>query len=219
MRLLLIEDEKDIAEPLADGLKKKGFAVDWEDNGKNGLTEAMVNEYDCIILDLNLPDLDGLTIAKELRKENILTPILMLTARTDQDDVLSGFESGSNDYMAKPFNFQELVYRIKSLIKLNSKDKTDIITIDNLQFDLQRSKVYSDKNEIELNKKEFGILEYLARNRGKIVSQEELLEHVWDREIDTLSQTIRTNIKTLRQKIDPDKIIIKNKRGKGYVID
>jgi DNA-binding response OmpR family regulator len=219
MRILLIEDEFDIAEPLIKGLKNRSFAVDYSENGKEGYSLAYENSYDCIILDLNLPDMDGLEIAKKLREEKVLTPILILTARSTQNNILEGFESGTDDYMVKPFNFSELVYRVNSLIKRNSYNKEDILTLDGIEIDLKGCKVTKDGVEVVLNNKELGILEYLARNKGKVVSQEELLEHVWDQEIDMLSQTVRTNIKTLRKKIDPDKILIKNIKGKGYVIE
>ena len=219
MRLLLIEDEKDIAEPLQIGLKKKGFAIDWDDTGSKGYKSAQIDDYDCIILDLNLPDMDGIQIAKKLREQKIFTPILILTARAEQEDVLTGFESGTDDYLTKPFDFQELVYRINSLIKRSSLSKDSVVKINGLHIDLEKLRVFKNNKPIDLNSKEIGILQYLVRNRGKVVSQEELLEHVWDREIDTLSQTIRTNVKTLRQKIDPEKKIIKNIRGQGYVVD
>jgi DNA-binding response OmpR family regulator len=219
MRILLIEDEIEIAEPLINGLKKRGFAVDYSENGKEGYSLAFENSYDCMILDLNLPDMDGLDILKKLREEKVFTPTLILTARSNQDNILEGFESGTDDYMVKPFNFSEMVYRINSLIKRNSLYKDETLEIDSIVIDLNGLKVRKSGEVIQLNNKELGILEYLARNRGKVISQEELLEHVWDQEIDMLTQTVRTNIKTLRQKIDPDKKLIKNIKGKGYVIE
>jgi DNA-binding response OmpR family regulator len=219
MRLLLVEDEAEIAEPLTKGLKNRGFALDWADNGKKGYSLAYENQYDCIILDLNLPDMDGLEIANKLRAEQVFTPILILTARSTQDNILEGFKSGTDDYMVKPFNFSELVYRINSLIKRNSYNKEDLIELGDIIIDLKALSVTKSGALIQLNNKEFGILEYLARNKGKVVSQEELLEHVWDQEIDLFSQTVRTNIKTLRKKIDGEKKLIKNIKGKGYVIE
>ncbi|MBN2015976.1 response regulator transcription factor [Candidatus Dojkabacteria bacterium] len=219
MRLLLIEDEQDIAKPLVKALERRNFAVDWIDNGKKGLAQSLLNEYDCIILDLNLPDLDGLDIAKNLRKDKNTTPILILTARSGHDSLLSGFESGTDDYLTKPFDLKELVYRIGALIRRNSYNKMEVFRIGNVKFDVKALKVTVNGNRVALNNKELGILEYLVRNRGRVVSQEEILEHVWDREIDLFTQTVRTNIKTLRKKMDPDKKIIKTIKGKGYVIE
>lgn len=219
MRLLLIEDEDEIATPLTKALIKKGFAVDREANGQDGYNEARLNGYDCIILDLNLPDMDGIDIAKNLRKENYTTPILMLTARSAHGSLLTGFEAGTDDYLPKPFDFKELLFRINALIKRNSYNRVEIIKFGDIEFDVKGSKVLKKGKPVTLNNKELGVLEYLARNKGRVVSQEEILEHVWDREIDTFTQTVRTNIKTLRKKLDPDKKIIKTIKGKGYVIE
>jgi len=219
MRLLLIEDDNEIAGPLVKALGKRGFAVDHADNGKEGNKQAELNEYDCIILDLNLPDLDGIDIAKNLRKKDITTPILILTARSTHSSLLNGFEAGTDDYLVKPFDFKELVFRINALIKRNSYNKKELLNIGDLEFNVSELKVMINGKSIKLNNKELGILEYLARNHGRVVSQEELLEHVWDKEIDTFTQTVRTNIKTLRKKLDPEKRIIKTIKGKGYVIE
>lgn len=219
MRVILIEDEQAIAKSLIKALSKKGFAVDWESEGEKGYEEIKCNEYDCILLDLNLPDTDGIDIAKKLRESGNNTPILMLTARTTQDDILDGFESGTDDYLPKPFDFRELVFRINSLIKRNSKVKNTYLQVDGIKLDTNSKKVYVNDKYIELNNKEIGILEYLMRNQGKHVSQEELLEHVWDREIDIFTETVRTNVKTLRKKVDPKKKVIKTVRGRGYIVD
>lgn len=219
MRLLLIEDEVRIAQPLKKALEENGYAVDWSETGSEGFSLAKINKYDCLVLDLNLPDMDGLDIAKNLRKEKILTPIIMLTARAMQQNVYEGFESGSDDYLTKPFSFKELLYRIKSLIKRNSLNKESFLKYQNITLNPEGSTIIRDKREIKLNNKEFGIFEYLLRNKGRVISQEELLEHVWDQEIDIFTQTVRTNIKTLRKKIDPDKNIIKTINGRGYTIN
>ena len=219
MRLLLVEDEKAIGAPLQKGLTNKGFAVDWKTDGESGLESALINEYDCIVLDLNLPNMDGLEVAKQLREREISTPILMLTARTQQEDLLKGFDSGADDYLRKPFDFRELVHRIQSLIKRNSVEKSDLMSVEDVELDSKSYKVTRAGEAVDLNNKEFGVFEYLLRNRGSVVSQEELLEHVWDEQIDSFTQTVRTNIKTLRKKLDPDKKIIKTVKGRGYVIE
>ncbi|PIY18112.1 DNA-binding response regulator [Candidatus Dojkabacteria bacterium CG_4_10_14_3_um_filter_Dojkabacteria_WS6_41_9] len=219
MRLLLIEDEEGITIPLKAGLERRNYAVDVSDNGANGLRMALINQYDCILLDLNLPELDGLEVARRLREKENKTPILMLTARDLRKDIWAGFESGADDYLTKPFDFVELVYRVQALIKRNSLQSSPVLEAANIVVDTAAIRVCRDGIAIPLNKKEYGVLEYLLRNRGRMVSSEELLEHVWDKDIDSFSQTVRTNIKTLRKKVDPNKEIIKTIKGYGYIID
>lgn len=218
MRILIIEDEKDIALPLKKSLEKKGFAVDFCEDGEKGMHFLRRNEYDCILLDLNLPKIDGIDLANKLREESNTTPIIMVTARTQLYNKLEGFESGADDYVTKPFDMNELIARIKALIKRNSVNKVEKLKTDQLELIADKNTVKKNGKEIELSNKETGVLEYLIRNKGRIVSTEELLEHVWDSEIDIFSDTVKTHIKTLRQKIDPDKDIIKTVRGKGYLI-
>ncbi len=219
MRLLIIEDEEAIVEPLKRGLDNAGFAVDAVFDGKSGLETAQINEYDCILLDLNLPEIDGIAVSKKLRKENITTPIIMLTARSQIYDKLEGFDNGADDFVTKPFNLNELVARIRAVIKRNSINKTEHLEFEGNIFTPANNVVKLENNsDIILSNKESAILEYLLRKKGHTVSQEELLEHVWDSEIDTFTETVKTHIKTLRQKVDPDKKIIKTIRGKGYLI-
>ena len=218
MRILIVEDEKQIAQPIAKVLERRAFAVDCTYNGKNGYESALVNDYDCILLDLNLPDMDGIEIARRLRENNIATPILMLTARSRLEEIYQGFENGTDDYLTKPFDLKELLFRIEALIKRNSKNRSILLEVDDIILNPDLRTVTKNNKEVTLNNKEYGILEYLLRNKNRIVSTEELLEHVWDREIDMFTQTVRTNMKTLRQKVDLDKKIIKTIRGSGYVI-
>ena len=219
MRLLIVEDENLISEALKTALEKRGYAVDLAFDGKEGLEKAEINSYDCVVLDLNLPEIDGIEVARRLRNSNNNVPILMLTARNYHKNMLEGFEAGTDDYLTKPFDFKELLYRIQALIKRSKVIKNTLLRYDKLILDPAGFKLTMNGEHIILNTKEFGILEYLLRNIGKVVSQEELLEHVWNEEIDTFSQTVRTNIKTLRKKIDPEKTIIKTFKGKGYVIE
>ena len=219
MRLLIVEDENLISEALKTALEKRGFAVDLAFDGKDGLKKAEVNSYDCLILDLNLPEIDGLEVARRLRSSTNNVPILMLTARNYHKNLLEGFEAGTDDYLTKPFDFKELLFRIQALIKRSKTVKNFELKCADLILDPFGFKLTKSGEHIALNVKEFGILEYLLRNRGKVVSQEELLEHVWNEEIDTFTQTVRTNIKTLRKKVDPEKLIIKTLKGKGYVIE
>jgi DNA-binding response OmpR family regulator len=220
MRLLIVEDENQIADTLKNALEKKHFAVDVAYDGLDGFQKAQINAYDCIVLDLNLPKMDGLEVAKKLREKNVKTSILMLTARTFSNNIYDGFENGADDYLKKPFDLKELIYRINALINRSSNSiPTKQLEVDDIILDLNALKVYKNKVEVDLNAKEYGILEYLLKNRGRIIGQEELLEHVWDEEIDTFTQTVKTNIKTLRKKIDNNKTILKTFRGRGYVID
>ena len=224
MRILIIEDEKDIALPLKKSFEKAGFAVDFAEDGQKGLGLAELNSYDCILLDLNLPKIDGISLAKQLRESSNTTPIIMLTARSQVYDKLNGFDSGADDYVTKPFNLEELIARIRSVIKRSSINKNEKLKMKNVELRIGENKVHLYKDEkitkeVELSNKEAGILEYLLRNKGKIVSTEELLEHVWDSEIDTFTDTVKTHIKTLRKKIDPKKELIRTVRGKGYVIN
>ena len=219
MRLLIIEDEEGIATPLKAGLERRNFAVDVAYDGEHGLREAKINQYDCILLDLNLPGMDGLQVARNLRDNGNSTPILMLTARDLQKNIWEGFESGADDYLTKPFDFVELVYRVNALIKRNVGQIQQELTYKTLKINTTTLKVTVNDKDVELNKKEYGILEYLLRKQGQVISSEELLEHVWDANIDGFSQTVRTNIKTLRKKVDPDKKLLHTLRGYGYKIE
>lgn len=227
MRLIIIEDEKDLALPLKKSLETAGFAVDYAEDGSKGLSLLQSNEYDCILLDLNLPEIDGLSLAKQLRASQNTTPVIMVTARSQLYNKIEGFDHGADDYITKPFATKELIARIKAVIKRNSMNKLEKLTFGkngNYELIPSQNKVIKHKTdkqheEIPLSTKETGILEYLLRNKGNIVSTEEILEHVWDREIDTFTDTVKTHIKTLRKKIDPEKSILKTIRGKGYIIE
>ena len=219
MRILIVEDETAISAPIKKALERRQFVVDTAEDGKTGYEKASLNNYDSIILDLNLPEMDGIEIAKKLRLEGKKTPILMLTARSMQNNKYEGFEAGTDDYLTKPFDFKELLFRLEALVKRTVDVQDPLITAGDLTLDLRGLKVTINDSKIPLNAKEFGILEYLMRNKGRVISQEELLEHVWDEEIDAFTQTVRTNIKTLRKKVDPAKKLIKTYKGKGYVIE
>lgn len=222
MRLLIVEDEENIAKPLKMTLESRGFAVDYAEDGKEGLEMTCVNEYDCILLDLNLPEIDGIELARRMRKQGNATPIIMVTARTQIYDKLEGFDHGADDYITKPFELEELIARINAVIKRSSRNDSEALTVGNLELFAEENRVIiketGKKKDVELTTKETGILEYLIRNKGKIVSAEELLEHVWDQEVDMFTDTVKTHIKTLRHKVDPDKNIITTIRGKGYRI-
>lgn len=219
MRLLLVEDEADLARPLKKALEKQGYAVDWFDDGEKGYRNAKINQYDCCLLDLNLPSMDGVEIARKLREEGSDMPIIMLTARSQMYDKMEGFHVGTDDYITKPFHLPEVFARVKAVIKRSSENKDQKLMLGEYEVMVERNMLKSDTGEITLSNKEMGILEYLLRNSGRVVSAEEILEHVWDREVDMFSDTVKTHMKTLRKKMDPEKTIIKTIKGKGYVID
>lgn len=223
MRLLIVEDEMDIALPLKGVLDGRGFAVDVAEDGKQGLDLAEINSYDCILLDLNLPEIDGMELATRLRKTKS-TPIIMVTARSQLLNKLEGFHEGADDYVTKPFDMEELIARIHAVIKRHSLNKMNALSVAGVtlipdqNLALVHSSMGGGDTKIDLTTKETGVFEYLLRNTSKIVSAEELLEHVWDEEANLFSDTVKTHIKTLRSKIDPDKSIIHTIRGKGYII-
>lgn len=220
MKLLLVEDESGLRKPVKYFLEKNNFSVDEAEDGKQALDMIDMNEYDCILLDLNLPEIDGIEVAKRIREMNNLTPIIMETARSQVYDKLKGFDHGADDYITKPFDLKELVARINAVIKRSSLNKEENLKFGDNEVFPEKNIVVNTKTgkEISLSNKEMGILQYLLRNEGNIISAEELLEHVWDREIDMFSETVKTHIKTLRKKVDPKKKYIKTVRGKGYCI-
>lgn len=221
MKLLLVEDEESLRRPVKYFLERNNFTVDEVGDGQEALDMVGTNEYDCILLDLNLPEVDGIEVAKKIRKDGNLVPIIMVTARSQVYDKLKGFTQGADDYVTKPFDLKELVARINAVIKRSSINKEENLTFGDSTVFPERNLVIDNKKgkEIMLSNKEMGVLQYLLRSKGEIISSEVLLEHVWDREIDMFSETVKTHIKTLRKKVDPTKKYIKTVRGKGYSIN
>ena len=193
--------------------------VDGVEDGEQALEFIATSEYDCIILDLNLPKIDGVEVAKRLREKNNTTPVIMLTARSQIYDKLLGFDNGADDYITKPFDMKELLARIKVALRRGNNNFEIKLSFAEYEVLPKSNLIKSDEKEILLSNKEMGILEYMIMNGGKIISAEELLEHVWDREVDMFSDTVKTHIKTLRKKIDPRKKYIKTVRGKGYYFE
>lgn len=216
MKLLLVEDENDLRKITKRYLEKNGYVVDEAENGKVALESFTLVNYDIVILDLNLPIIDGIEVAKKIRQDSTV-PILMLTARSQIYNKLEGFESGADDYLTKPFDMKELLARIGVLLKRGRQNT--LAELKYLDYDLlPRSNILKRGREvIELSNKEMGILEYLVLHKDIAVSAEELLEHVWDSEVDMLTETVKTHVKTLRKKVDPEKKHIQNIRGKGYI--
>ena len=220
MKILYIEDQKDIALPVIKVLKKKGYIVDYSEDGAIGQEMALVNTYDCIILDLNLPGIDGIQIAKKVKELKPDSNILMLTARTSLDNKITGFESGADDYLTKPFEILELIARINAIVRRNSTNNSIELTIGGFKLNAEKNSLIDNKNNtITLSNKETGVLEYLIRNKNRVISSEELLEHVWDTNANIFTETVKTHIKTIRKKLGKDSELIKTIKGKGYIYE
>lgn len=220
MRILVIEDEKKIADFIKRGLKEEGYAVDSSYDGENGLFMAKTNEYDLILLDLMLPKIDGLTLCKKLRQEKITTPVIILTARDTLKDKVTGLDSGADDYITKPFAFEELLARVRATLRKKDLTQPVKLKVDDLELDLYTHKVSRAGKEIALTAKEYALLEYLMRNTGVVVTRTMISEHVWDIDFDTFTNVIDVYINYLRNKIDAGfkKKLINTIRGRGYML-
>lgn len=201
MRLLIVEDEADLAHALAKGLRRQGYAVDLAFDGMQGLELAEVNDYDLLILDLNLPEMDGLEVCRSLRAGQLSMLILILTARGRPDQRIAGLDLGADDYLVKPFHFGELTARVRALLRRDMRVRSPLLQYKDLKLDSTARVVWQDNRRLELTGKEFGIIEYLLRHQGEIVSQEALLEHVWDMQANPLTNTVRVHINSLRRKL------------------
>jgi len=220
MRILVIEDEQKVANFIKQGLKEEGYSVDVACDGEEGYFLTKGNEYDVVILDLMLPKMDGITLCKKLRAEKITTPILMLTAKDSVKDKVAGLDSGANDYLTKPFSFEELFARIRVLLRKDQAATPTKLQVDDLVLDLLTHKVSRAGREIPLTNKEYALLEYLMRNVGSIVTRTMISEHVWDINFDTFTNVIDVYVNYLRNKIDKGykKKLIHTIRGRGYMI-
>ena len=221
MRLLIVEDEKELLESIAEGLRLSGYAVDTAADGAEAEDLFWSETYDLIVLDINLPKIDGFTLLKEIREEDKQVNVIMLTARTQVADRVKGLDLGANDYLIKPFHFDELEARIRSLLRRKQVVEDKIIHYKNLSFDTGTKILTVDGDVIKLTAKELGIFEYLILNQGRYVSAEELMEHVWDMNISDVSNAVRVHMSALRRKIKEalGENIIRNEIGRGYVID
>ena len=220
MRLLIVEDEKELCDTVAASLYRAGYEVDTCYDGEEALDYILTEEYDLIVLDLNLPGMDGMDLLRELRQKNEETKVLILSARSQIADKVEGLDAGANDYMEKPFHLQELEARIRSLTRRSFVQKDVCLTCGAVRFDTRKRQASAKGEPVTLTRKENGILEYLLLNQGRPVSQEELIEHVWDASVDSFSGAIRVHMSSLRKKLkvvlgyDP----IVNKIGEGYRI-
>ncbi|MFY9152189.1 MAG: response regulator transcription factor [Prolixibacteraceae bacterium] len=222
MRILIVEDEPSIANFIRDGLEEEGFAVDVTDNGKKGLQLALENqeEYDVILLDWMLPGMSGIDICRNIRLENKVVPIIFLTAKDTVDDVVFGLESGANDYIRKPFSFEELLARIRVLMRKNETESV-VFTVSGIEMNIEKHTLTKNGSPVELTQKEFSLLEYFLRNKGKVCRRTRIIEKVWDIHFDYDNSVIDVYINALRKKLD-DKgkpSIITTVRGVGYKIE
>ena len=220
MRILLVEDEKKVASFIKKGLEEEFYSVDVAYDGKEGLRLALIEEYDLIILDIMLPFKDGFTVLKELRNEKISIPVLFLTAKDTLSDKVQGLDSGADDYLPKPFAFEELLARVRALLRRKAVEKDLVIKVLDLSLDTQTHSVTRNNIEIPLTPKEYSILEYLIRNKNRVISRTMLSEHVYDYHFDSDTNVIDVYINKLRNKIDKgfDTPIIHTVRGVGYMI-
>jgi len=220
MRILVVEDEKKLASFIRRGLKENKYAVDLAENGDKGLFMAEVNPYDLIILDIMLPGRDGISICRELRKKNNNVPILMLTARDDVKDKITGLDSGADDYLTKPFAFGELLARVRALMRRKTNTKTTKLKVADLELDQLTHKASRAGKNIELTSTEYALLEYLMLNANQVVTRTMISEHVWNDDFDSFSNVINVYVNYLRKKIDSDfkKKLIHSIRGTGYIL-
>lgn len=222
MRILVVEDEIKLANSLKRSLETESYAVDLANDGQAGFDMAFDNEYDLIILDVGLPEKNGLQVAKELRQEGVKVPILMLTARDSTADKIQGLDSGADDYLVKPFEFEELLARIRALFRRGETGTELIYQVDNLTLDPAAKIAKRNGKELNLSAKEYALLEFLMRHKNQIVSKQQIIDHVWDMELDPFSNSVDVYIGYIRGKVDRafpnDPSLIKTIKGLGYKI-
>lgn len=220
MRILLVEDEVKLAHAVKRALELQKYAVDVVNSGKEGLDFAIGEEFNLIILDIMLPGIDGIEICKRIRAAGIHTPVMMLTAKGQITDKVTGLDVGADDYMVKPFSFEELFARIRALVRRPTQTNEPILRARDLSLDPRTFVVKRGEKTIELSAKEFSLLEYLLRNKNTVLNKDQIITHVWDYDSDVLPSTIEVHIKHMRDKIDAkgEKSLIHTIRGRGYTI-
>ena len=220
MKILVVEDEKDLNRVITKHLKKNNYSVDSCFDGEQALDYVLYGEYDLIITDIMMPKIDGYELIKQLRVKGNSTPVIMLTAKDSLDDKILGLDSGADDYIVKPFEFDELLARIRVLMRRNYGFATNIIQVDDVVLDISKKQVTRSGESIVLTGKEYEVLEYLFKNKTGIISREQILNHVWDYDYEGASNIIDVIVKNIRKKLDvgSKKRIIHTKRGLGYFV-
>ena len=220
MRVLLVEDESRVAGFIAKGLREQAYAVDLAMDGEQALQQAAVNSYDLVILDVMLPRKDGHAVCRDLRSGGFQAPILMLTARDAVDDRVAGLDSGADDYLTKPFDFKELLARLRALARRSVPVRPQILRVADLLLDTGKHAASRRGRPISLTAKEYALLEFLVLNEGRVVGREQIAEHVWDENFDPLTNVIDVYIKRLRAKVEPKagRRLIHTRRGEGYIL-
>ena len=220
MHILVVEDEKKVASFIKKGLEEEGYAVDVASDGEEGLAHALVGVHDLIILDIRLPKMDGLRVLQALRQEKVATPVLLLTVRATIEDKVLGLDTGADDYLTKPFAFQELVARVRALLRRRPEVAPAVLQVGDLILDPARRTVTRGGAKITLTPREFTLLDYFMRNPGRVLTRTMIAEHVWDYSFDTSTNVIDVYVNYLRKKIDADREpkLLQTVRGVGYVL-
>ncbi|QSV46930.1 response regulator transcription factor [Geobacter benzoatilyticus] len=220
MKILVVEDEKKVSSFIKRGLEEERYEVESAFNGEEGLKMALDKGYDLIVLDVMLPKKDGLSVVRELREKKNATPVLMLTAKDSVEDIVAGLDSGSDDYLTKPFAFAELLARVRALVRRSEQDRGAEIRFVDLRLDPVTHKVWRKDKEIDLTAKEYSLLEYFMRNPNQVLTRTMIAEHVWDYTFDSFTNIIDVYVNYLRKKIDreADKKLIHTVRGVGYIL-
>lgn len=220
MKVLVVEDEKKVASFIKRGLEEEGYTVELARDGEEGLKMIHDGSYNLILMDLMLPKMDGLQVIKEMREQDVRTPVLCLTAKDKVDDIVSGLDSGSDDYLTKPFAFIELLARVRALIRRGSSERGAELTFADLRIDPVTHKVWRGDTEIDLTSKEYALLEYMMQHPNETLTRSMIAEHVWDYTFDSFTNIIDVYVNYLRKKIDRDfeKKLIHTVRGIGYVL-
>ena len=220
MRVLLVEDEKKVASFIKKGLEEHGYAVDLASDGKTGLAMALDQIHDLLILDINLPEIDGLTVLGQIRGKKVVTPVLLLTVRATIEDKVIGLDTGADDYLSKPFSFEELLARVRALLRRHSESKSPVLSLADLSLDPASRQVFRGGNRIELTSKEFTMLEYFLRNVGRVLTRSMIINHAWDYDYEAETNVVDVYIAYLRKKIDAPyhPKLLHTIRGTGYVM-
>jgi DNA-binding response OmpR family regulator len=220
MRLLLVEDDARIARFVAKGLREESYAVDVVENGNDAVYQTEINDYDLIVLDVMIPGMDGFAVCKSIRAGGKRTPILMLTAKDGVDDRIKGLDSGADDYLTKPFEFRELLARLRALLRRPNELRPPRIVVGDLELDTASQTAKRGTRSIPLTAKEYALLEYFARNAGRVIGRSEIAEHVWDETFDPFSNLIEVYVNRLRRKLGEEagKPLLQTRRGSGYVL-